>query len=90
MPPLDLIAWLLVGAWVILLVIGLARMHTSSWPRLASSLVLVLLVWYGYMLADNFAAVRYAGFIAAGMSVGLAKPGAPIRAVKVVMEGQVQ
>lgn len=71
MPPLDLIAWLLVGAWVILLVIGLARMHTSSWPRLASSLVLVLLVWYGYMLADNFAAVRYAGFIAAGMSVGL-------------------
>lgn len=71
MPPLDLIAWLLVGAWIILLVIGLLRMHTSSWPRLASSLVLVLLVWYGYILADDVAAVRYAGFIAAGMSVGL-------------------
>lgn len=71
MPPLDLIAWLWVGAWVFLLLLGLARMRTASWPRLASSFVLVVLVWYGYVLAEDLSAVRYAGFIAAGMSVGL-------------------
>lgn len=71
MPPLDLIAWLLVGVWAILLFFGLVRKHTASWPRLASSFVLVVLVWYGYLLAEDLPAVRYAGFIAAGMTVGL-------------------
>ncbi|MEZ4634349.1 MAG: hypothetical protein R2873_01515 [Caldilineaceae bacterium] len=70
MPPLDLIAWLLVGVWAILVVIH------EIWLRrglalLASSAVLVLLAWYGYALAESDVSVRYAGFIAAGMTMGL-------------------
>lgn len=69
MPPLDLIAWLLVGVWAILLAMGLWR--RPDWPRLASSCVLVVLAWYGYALAQDFSGVRYAGFIAAGMTLGM-------------------
>jgi hypothetical protein len=77
MPPLDLIAWILIVGWALLLgsSIWLGRnsaMDTwrSRWARLGSSLVLVGLAWYGYILADALPSVRYAGFIAAGMTFG--------------------
>lgn len=77
MPPLDLIAWIFIVVWATLLVGSLwldrnpARAAWMARPaRLGSSLVLVILAWYGYILADGLPAVRYAGFIAAGMTLG--------------------
>jgi hypothetical protein len=77
MPPLDLIAWLLVALWAAILFGGLAlgwrRSADKQIPRrarLASSLVLVGLAWYGFTLAAGTHAVRYASLIAAGMTLG--------------------
>jgi hypothetical protein len=71
MPPLDLIAWILIVGWALLLGCN-SGMDTwrSRWARLGSSLVLVGLAWYGYILAGALPSVRYAGFIAAGMTLG--------------------
>ncbi len=71
MPPLDLLAWILVAVWALLLFGGVIFLRMPRWTRLGSSLVLVILVWYGYVLAEDLSAVRYAGFIAAGMTLGL-------------------
>jgi hypothetical protein len=77
MPPLDLIAWILIVGWALLLgsSIWLGRNSAvdtgrSRWARLGSSLVLVGVGWYGYIFADAVSSVRYAGFIAAGMTLG--------------------
>jgi hypothetical protein len=76
MPPLDLIAWILIVGWALLLLgsLWLGRSPTSAgmarWARMGSSLVLVGVGWYGYILADALFSVRYAGFIAAGMTLG--------------------
>jgi hypothetical protein len=77
MPPLDLIAWILIVGWAFLLLgsfwLG-SNPARAAWmersARLGSSLVLVILAWYGYILADGLSSVRYAGFIAAGMTLG--------------------
>lgn len=76
MPPLDLIAWMLVALWAVLLLGGylLGRRAVPPgiprWARISSSLVLVMLAWYGVLLASAPAPSRYAGLIALGMTSG--------------------
>jgi hypothetical protein len=75
----DLFLWMLLLLWALLLFGGfalgrdLARAERiPRWARLGSSLALVMLAWYGYLLADTQPAERYAVMIAVGMSLGFA------------------
>lgn len=77
MPALDLIAWILTFLWALLLfggyLLGKDPNHyrrMPRWTRLTSSLILVLLGWYGYSLAVPDPASDFAFLIALGMSAG--------------------
>ncbi len=73
MPVLDLIAWLLLVLWASLLTGGLllhrSRPHwrrLPAWMQAASGLTLLLLAWYGFLLArPGTETARYAFGIAA-------------------------
>lgn len=73
MPVLDVIAWLLLVLWASLLIGGLllrrSRPHMRrlpSWMQAASGLTLLLLAWYGFLLArPGTETARYAFGIAA-------------------------
>ena len=73
MPVLDVIAWLLLVLWASLLIGGLllrrSRPHKPrlpSWMQAASGLTLLLLAWYGFLLArPGTETARYAFGIAA-------------------------
>ena len=78
MPVLDLIAWCLLVVWAALLTAGFLfrkaptpERLVPAWVQAASSLTLMLLAWYGFLLtragADN---ARYALGIAAGITLG--------------------
>jgi len=78
MPALDLIAWILVVVWAALLFGGWlwgkdAQRHRRMpvWTRMASSAVLALLGWYGFLLAPGHDPAAYARGIAVGMTCGL-------------------
>ncbi|MYH61110.1 MAG: hypothetical protein F4148_04930, partial [Caldilineaceae bacterium SB0675_bin_29] len=72
MPVLDVIAWLLLVLWAILLIGALLlrrfRPHMRrlpAWMQAASGLTLLLLVWYGFLLArPGTETARYAFGIA--------------------------
>jgi hypothetical protein len=75
----DLFAWMLLLLWALLLFGGFALGHDPAraeriprWARLGSSLVLVMLAWYGYLLVDTQSAERYALLIGVGISLGFA------------------
>ncbi len=77
MPPLDLIAMVLLVLWAALLFGGFLlgtdparRRRMPRRTRLGSSAVLVVLAWYGYALAFSTPAHRFAFFIALGMTWG--------------------
>jgi hypothetical protein len=79
MPSLDLFGWILLLLWALLLFGGVALGQDPAraeriprWARLASSLALVILAWYGFLLADTAPAERYALLIAVGMTLGFA------------------
>jgi hypothetical protein len=79
MPSLDLFGWILLLLWALLLFGGFALGQDPAraeriprWARLASSLALVILAWYGFFLADTASAERYALLIAVGMTLGFA------------------
>jgi len=79
MPALDLITWILVVVWAGLLFGGWLRgkdpqryRRMPVWTRMASSAVLVLLGWYGFLLAPGGDVAIYARLIAIGMSLGFA------------------
>jgi hypothetical protein len=78
MPSLDLFAWMLLLLWALLLFGGFALGRDPAraeriprWARIGSSLVLVILAWYGYLLAHTASAGRYALLIVIGMTFGL-------------------
>ncbi|MBI3959952.1 MAG: lysoplasmalogenase [Chloroflexi bacterium] len=77
MPALDLIALLLILFWAALLFGGWLLGKDAQryrrmpvWTRMASSAVLVLLGWYGFLLAPAGDVATYARWIAVGMSFG--------------------
>jgi len=77
MPTLDLIALLLILLWAAFLFGGWlwgkdAQRYRRMpvWTRIASSAVLVLLGWYGFLLAPGGDAQSYARWIAVGMTCG--------------------
>lgn len=76
MPALDLMAWGLVVLWTLALWGGFLWSrwrHLPTTPRplqMLSSLILVLLGWYGTLLALHPPMNRYAGLIALGMTAG--------------------
>ncbi len=80
MPVLDVIAWLLLVLWAILLIGALLlrrfRPHMRRLPasmQAASGLTLLLLVWYGFLLArPGTETARYAFSIAAATALNLA------------------
>jgi hypothetical protein len=78
MPALDLIALLLILLWTVFLFGGwlwgkdLQRYRRMPvWTRMASSAVLVLLGWYGFLLAPVGEVAIFARLIALGMTFGL-------------------
>lgn len=79
MPVLDIIAWLLLLLWVSLLAVGLilrrSRPHNlplPAWVQAASALTLLLLAWYGFLLArPGTETARYAFGIAAATVLNL-------------------
>ena len=80
MPVLDLIAWLLLVLWASLLTGGLLlhrsrphRRRLPAWMQAASGLTLLLLAWYGFLLArPGTETARYAFGIAAATALILA------------------
>lgn len=80
MPVLDVIAWLLLLLWAPLLIGGLllrrSRPHLRrlpAWMQAASGLTLLLLAWYGFLLArPGTETARYAFAIAAATALSLA------------------
>jgi len=77
MPALDLIALILITLWAALLFGGWLwgkdpqrYRRMPVWTRMASSAVLVLLGWYGSLLAPGGDAQSYARWIAVGMTCG--------------------
>ncbi len=80
MPVLDVIAWLLLLLWASLLIGGLllrrSRPHMRrlpDWMQAASALTLLLLAWYGFLLArPGTETARYAFGIAAATVLILA------------------
>lgn len=77
MPALDLLAWVLVVVWGVLLFGGFvfgpqgrAERRMPAWTRLASSGVLVVLAIYGFILASGQGLSSYGGGIALGMALG--------------------
>ena len=77
MPVLDLIAWLLLVLWASLLTGGLLlhrsrphRRRLPAWMQAASGLTLLLLAWYGFLLArPGTETARYAFGIAAATTL---------------------
>lgn len=80
MPVLDVIAWLLLLLWASLLIGGLllrrSRPHMRrlpAWMQAASGLTLLLLAWYGFLLArPGTETARYAFGIAAATALSFA------------------
>ncbi len=80
MPVLDLVAWFLLVLWAMFLAAGLllrrARPHKRrlpAWMLAASALTLLLLAWYGFILArPGTETARYAFGIAAATALSLA------------------
>ncbi|HRJ44763.1 MAG: hypothetical protein KJZ86_21350 [Caldilineaceae bacterium] len=77
MPALDLIALLLVILWAVFLFGGWlwgkdAQRYRRMplWTRMASSAVLVLLAWYGFLLTPVTGPVAFTRLIAVGMTFG--------------------
>ena len=77
MPALDLIALLLILVWATFLYGGwlLGKdpqryRRMPVWTRMASSALLVLLGWYGFLLAPDGEATTYARLIVVGMTCG--------------------
>lgn len=77
MPALDLIALLLILLWAAFLFGGWLRGKDAQryrrmpvWTRMASSVVLVLLGWYGFLLAPAGEVTTFARLIALGMTFG--------------------
>lgn len=77
MPALDLIALILIFLWVAFLFGGWLwgkdpqrYRRMPVWTRMASSAVLVLLGWYGFLLAPAGEVATYARLIAVGMTFG--------------------
>ncbi len=79
MPVLDLIAWFLLFLWASFLAAGLLIRKSSpqkrrlpAWTRAASALTLLLLAWYGFLLAlPGTETARYAFGIAAATALNL-------------------
>lgn len=79
MPVLDLIAWSLLIVWAALLAGGFLFRRAPTperlvpvWVQAASSVILLLLAWYGYLLTRAGAdSAGYALGIAAGLTFGL-------------------
>ena len=80
MPVLDFVAWFLLVLWAMFLAAGLllrrARPHKRrlpAWMLAASALTLLLLAWYGFILArPGTETARYAFGIAAATALSLA------------------
>ena len=80
MPVLDVIAWLLLVLWAVFLAGSLlllrSRPHMRrlpAWMQAASGLTLLLLAWYGFLLArPGTETARYAFGIAAATALSLA------------------
>jgi len=77
MPALDLIALIFVFLWAVFLFGGWLwgkdpqrYRRMPVWTRMASSAVLVLLAWYGFLLAPIGEVATYARLIAVGMTFG--------------------
>ena len=79
MPVLDLIAWILLVLWASLLAAGLIlrksrphRLPLSVWMQVVSALTLLLLAWYGFIIAlPGTDTARYAFGIAAATTLNL-------------------